>query len=130
MFALVMNHEFNDATEFSSFVLESLRLVQWDERIGVAVEDKCRGHVGGYVINGRYLMADDFPDGEVRGVRSEGFDETFGRAAIVQILGGVSEVQQISNRIENRDSLDGTALRVHGVDSHGCARTAACGQHQ
>src|SRR6266850_2102168 len=83
MFALVMNHEFNDATEFSSFVLESLRLVQWDERIGVAVEDKCRGHVGGYVINGRHLMADDFPDGEVRGVRSEGFDETFGRAAIV-----------------------------------------------
>ena len=72
---------------------EALGLLDWYERIGVAVVDEHGGQGGCDVIDRGRVVADELPDGHVHCIRPEGLAETDGRSAIARVLGGGAEVE-------------------------------------
>lgn len=79
---------------------------------------------------GRRFPSDHLPDGHVRRLRAERLDEALRRAAVPGVLRRLAQVQQIGDRVEDRDRLHGAALAVHRVLGIRRARATAGGEHQ
>jgi hypothetical protein len=63
-------------------------------------------------------------------LRAKAPRETLGRAAVAEVLGGIAEVQQIRDWIEDRDRLDGAALAVNRVGGFCRTGTTTSRKHQ
>lgn len=77
-----MNNQFDRLVQLAGLTLKALRLVQWNQRVGVAMVNQRRREIGVYEIDWREIVADNLPRGHVRRTRTKGFHKTFGRASV------------------------------------------------
>ena len=130
VFASGMNDEFHGASDFPSAGLVALGLVQRNKRVGVTVVDEGWWRLRVQMEDRGEGLADVHPVGWAAWLGAEGFDETLGRTAVAQVLGRISEVQQIGDGIEDGHRLNGAAFPVDGVRRVGRAGAATGGQKQ
>jgi hypothetical protein len=85
------------------------------QRVGVAVVDQRRRQLVGDVVNGRTFAADHPPFLHVLCIRPEASDETYRWATIARVLRRSLHVEQIRDRIKDRDGLDLAARALHRI---------------
>ena len=115
MFFAGADDEIDGFAEFGGAGLEALGLLQGDEGIGIAMDDVNRWESGVDVKEGGNLTTDDFPFGKVLGLGAEGVAKAFGRAAIVEILGGGAEVEEVGNGIKDGGGFNFVTAPINDV---------------
>ena len=130
MLASGVNYQRDSASLLQGFRLETLRLVQGHERVGIAVVDEGWRQVRCDVVDGRHVTPDDLPGGHVGRIGAESLYKALGRPTVTGVFGGGAEVEEVGDRIEDGYSLNRAAFPVDRFRSRLIAGPPACGQHQ